>query len=139
MAQNGRPQRSKPLPLKPSYRRSAPCRWLRSDGKGQETSRRLTVGGSRDRDQTRVHRRIAPILAATVKRDLARSTENRYTYVIVDPTLQVQVRGGSGNWRNAGRLSHGTAEQVYLLLRIAFADHLTNGHDTYPLLLDDVT
>jgi uncharacterized protein YhaN len=31
------------------------------------------------------------------------------------------------------------ALQVYLLLRVAFADHLMNGHDTRPLLLDDVT
>ena len=90
--------------------------------------------------QTRVHRDIAPVLAGTVKRNLPTLTENRYTEVIVDPTtLQVQVRGGSGDWRDAGRLSYGTAEQVYLLLRVALADHLTKGHDTCPLLLDDVT
>ena len=31
---NERPQRAKPLPLKPSHRRSATCRWLRSDDTG---------------------------------------------------------------------------------------------------------
>jgi len=90
--------------------------------------------------QSRVHRDIAPILAATVKQSLPGVTEGRYTDVIVNPTtLRVQVCGPSRNWRDAGRLSYGTAEQVYLLLRVALADHLTNGHDTCPLLLDDVT
>ena len=90
--------------------------------------------------QARVHREIAPVLAATVKRDLPDLTDGRYTDVIVDPTtLKVQVCGQTRRWRDAGRLSYGTAEQVYLLLRIALADHLTRGHDTCPLLLDDVT
>ena len=90
--------------------------------------------------QTRVHRDIAPVLAATVKRSLPALTDGRYTDVLVDPTtLRVQVCGPSRLWRDAGRLSFGTAEQVYLLLRVALADHLTKGHDTCPLLLDDVT
>lgn len=90
--------------------------------------------------QERVHREIAPVLAATVKRDLPGVTDGRYTDVIVDPnTLKVQVCGPARRWRDAGRLSYGTAEQVYLLLRIALADHLTRGHDVCPLLLDDVT
>jgi hypothetical protein len=90
--------------------------------------------------QARIHREIAPVLAATVKRDLPDVTDGRYTDVIVDPTtLKVQVCGPTRRWRDAGRLSYGTAEQVYLLLRIALADHLTRGHDTCPLLLDDVT
>jgi uncharacterized protein YhaN len=75
-----------------------------------------------------------------VKRNLPALTGARYTDVIVDPTtLKVQVCGPSRNWHDAGRLSYGTAEQVYLLLRVALADHLTKGHDTCPLLLDDVT
>ena len=36
-------------------------------------------------------------------------------------------------------LSHGTAEQVYLLLRIAIARLLTREGETCPLILDDVT
>ena len=38
-----------------------------------------------------------------------------------------------------GPAGYGTTEQVYLLLRVALADHLTRGHDTCPLQLDDVT
>lgn len=90
--------------------------------------------------QERVHRDIAPVLAATVQRDLPGLTDGRYVDVMVNPTtLNVQVCGPSRRWRDAGRLSYGTTEQVYLLLRIALAEHLTRGHDTCPLLLDDVT
>jgi exonuclease SbcC len=90
--------------------------------------------------QTRVHRSIAPVLASTVRQWLPQITAGRYTDVSIDPTtLRVDVCGESRRWRNADLLSYGTAEQVYLLLRIALADHLTNGHDTCPLILDDVT
>ena len=90
--------------------------------------------------QTRVHRDIAPLLAETLRRWLPAVTDSRYTDVMVDPeTLLVQVCGESRRWRKADLLSFGTAEQVYLLLRVALADHLTRGRDTCPLLLDDVT
>ena len=35
--------------------------------------------------------------------------------------------------------SHGTAEQIYLLLRVALAEHLAKEGESCPLLLDDVT
>jgi exonuclease SbcC len=90
--------------------------------------------------QTGVHRQIAPILVEKVKRWLPSVTGGRYTDVTVDPrSLQVKVCGPTRHWRSADLLSHGTAEQIYLLLRVALADHLTRGHDTCPLLLDDVT
>jgi hypothetical protein len=90
--------------------------------------------------QDRVHRDIAPVLAATLRQWLPGITGGRYRDVIVDPaTLQVQVCGESRRWRRAERLSYGTADQIYLLLRIALADHLTTGHDSCPLILDDVT
>lgn len=90
--------------------------------------------------QDRVHRDIAPVLAGTVRKWLPVITDGRYTDVIVDPvTLQVSVCGESRPWQPAELLSYGTREQIYLLLRIALADHLTQGHDTCPLILDDVT
>lgn len=90
--------------------------------------------------QTSVHREIAPRLVKTVKHWLPLVTGGRYTDVTVDPkSLRVEVCGPTRHWRKANLLSYGTAEQVYLLLRIALADHLTRGHDTCPLLLDDVT
>ncbi len=58
----------------------------------------------------------------------------------VDPeTLHVQVRDATGRWRNADFLSHGTAEQIYLLLRVAMAEILTTEDTRCPLLVDDAT
>jgi uncharacterized protein YhaN len=90
--------------------------------------------------QERVHRDIAPVLAAKVRDRLARVTDGRYVEVSVDPeTLKVQVRDSRGRWRNAEFLSHGTAEQVYLLLHVAMAEILTADGANCPLLLDDST
>jgi len=90
--------------------------------------------------QTRVHQDIAPILARTLRKWLPSVTLGRYVDAIVDPaTLKVQVCGPGRRWRDADRLSIGTAEQVYLLLRVALAEHLANSGESCPLLLDDVT
>jgi AAA domain-containing protein len=90
--------------------------------------------------QESVHEDIAPALAATLCDHLSEITEGRYTDATVDPaTLKVAVRGPSGQWRPAANLSLGTAEQVYLLLRFALAEHLTVPGESCPLLLDDIT
>ena len=90
--------------------------------------------------QERVHRDIAPVLRATVLERLEQVTGGRYTDCRVDPeSLEVEVADGEGRWRPASRLSHGTAEQLYLLLRVALARHLTEpAGETCPLILDDV-
>jgi uncharacterized protein YhaN len=50
----------------------------------------------------------------------------------------VQVLGPDHQWRDARRLSHGTAEQIYLLLRVVLAERLATTGETCPLILDDV-
>ena len=100
----------------------------------QETSRFLSQA------QERVHRDIAPILVGTLNEWLPAVTDQRYVEAMVDPaSLNVHVRGSGRPWRQADRLSVGTAEQVYLLLRMALAQHLAVTGETCPLLLDDVT
>lgn len=90
--------------------------------------------------QDRVHRTIAPLLAQTLTRFLPEVTGGRYSEALVDPeTLEVRVRVQDGKLRPAGLLSHGTAEQVYLLLRLALAQHLARPGETCPMILDDPT
>ena len=90
--------------------------------------------------QESVHRDIAPQLAASVREWLPAVTEGRYTDVRVDPeNLYVEVLDGAGVWRDAMLLSHGTKEQIYLLLRVGLAEHLTKPGEVAPLILDDVT
>jgi hypothetical protein len=90
--------------------------------------------------QDRVHLTIAPVLAAGVESRLTHLTVGRYEKVIVDPkTLDVRVAGADGVLHHAHLLSHGTAEQIYLLLRAVMAQHLTVPGEVCPLILDDVT
>src|SRR2546428_10128574 len=86
-----------------------------------------------------VHRDIAPFLAEVVRRWLPEITLGRYVDARVDsPTLRVQVCDQSGEWRDAARLSHGTADQIYLLLRLALGEYLTKPSEVCPLILDDI-
>ena len=86
--------------------------------------------------EERVYRTVAPVLAQTVGEWLPRVTGGRYTDCRVDPeTLVVEVATANGRWQRAEILSHGTAEQVYLLLRLGLARHLTR--QACPLILDD--
>lgn len=90
--------------------------------------------------QQRVNQDIAPVLRRAVLEHLPGLTDGRYDDVAVNPrTLEVTVRTDSGAYRPAAGLSHGTAEQIYLLLRIALTEHLVTTDETAPLILDDVT
>lgn len=81
---------------------------------------------------------MAPVLRATVLEWLPAVTGGRYTDCRVDPeSLQVEVLDAGGGWRSAALLSHGTAEQIYLLLRLALARHLVADGEVCPLILDD--
>ncbi|MFI6099052.1 AAA family ATPase [Lentzea sp. NPDC051213] len=86
----------------------------------------------------KVHSTIAPALEETLRAWLPSVTDGRYVDAAVDAaTLTVRVCAASESWHQASRLSLGTAEQVYLLLRVALAQHLAS--EPCPLLLDDVT
>jgi uncharacterized protein YhaN len=90
--------------------------------------------------QVQVRKTIAPRLQETVQAALPDVTAGRYIEATVDPTtLEVKVWGPGGAPRRAHLLSYGTAEQIYLLLRIALAEHLVPRRHMCPLLLDDVT
>lgn len=88
--------------------------------------------------QERIQRNIAPILSSTVLEWLPHVTDGRYDDCRIDPeSLLVEVSGCNG-WHRAQLLSHGTAEQTYLLLRLVLSRHLTKEGEACPLILDDV-
>jgi DNA repair exonuclease SbcCD ATPase subunit len=93
-----------------------------------------------ERAQESAHRSIAPRLAEDLRAHLPRVTTGRWLDASVDPAdLGVQLAGSDGVWRPVAQLSHGTREQVWLLLRIALARRLVRAGETSPLVLDDVT
>ena len=88
--------------------------------------------------QERVHRTIAPQLRRSVQEWLPKVTANHYAKCWIDPaSLEVEVADTRGERRRAALLSRGTAEQVFLLVRLAMARHLTKSGESCPLLLDD--
>lgn len=87
-----------------------------------------------------VHRTIAPRLQRAIELRLPAITAGRYREATVDPAdLNVKIRTPDGKFHPATVLSHGTREQIYLLLRVALAEHLVTNGETAPLVLDDVT
>ncbi len=90
--------------------------------------------------EERIHRDLAPVLRNGVRQRLAGVTDGRYIDCRVDPQrLTVEVCGEEGRWRSAVDLSRGTAEQIYLLLRVTLAEHLGKEDEPCPLILDDPT
>ena len=88
--------------------------------------------------EDRVHRDLAPVLQQGVLQKLSHVTGGRYVDCRVNPeTLTVEVSGRDRPWRPATNLSHGTAEQIYLLLRLTLTRHLGKPEEPCPLILDD--
>src|SRR4029077_3502087 len=75
------------------------------------------------------------------QRHLPDITGGAYVEVGMNPRdLSVDVKEArTGQWRDARLLSEGTREQIYLLLRVAMAEHLVTTEESAPLLLDEVT
>lgn len=91
--------------------------------------------------QDEVHRMLAPDLREALAERLSLVTAGRYSDVRIDPEegLEVQLEVEEGVYRSASELSHGTVDQVYLLLRIALAEALGDRTESAPLFLDDAT
>ncbi|GBE27079.1 chromosome segregation protein [bacterium BMS3Bbin03] len=85
------------------------------------------------------HRDMAPFLNQTVGRGIQAVTRGRYKDVRIDPqtfTIHLVVPE-TGDMQPSDRLSLGTQEQLYLLLRVAVAKHLSENAESLPLILDD--
>jgi DNA repair exonuclease SbcCD ATPase subunit len=85
------------------------------------------------------HANLAPHIDRMLLPWIRKITDGRYVDVRVDPdTLQIDVNDAHGASREARLLSHGTAEQIFLLLRVALSALLATTGETPPLILDDV-
>jgi DNA repair exonuclease SbcCD ATPase subunit len=91
-------------------------------------------------DATRsIHRDLAPRLAGSVAERLLLLTDGRYTAVNVDTAhFEVSLLGRDRpDLVPLELLSHGTRDQVSLLLRLALAEVLSGAGEAVPLLLDE--
>ncbi len=86
-----------------------------------------------------IHRDLAPRLAESVAQRLVLLTDGRYSAVNVDTShFQVSLLGGDRpDLVPLDLVSHGTRDQVSLLLRLALAEVLSEAGEAVPLLLDE--
>jgi uncharacterized protein YhaN len=86
-----------------------------------------------------LHRDFAPRLNEFLSRHLGKLTNGRYTSALVDPTdFSVRLQGPEiASPLPLMKLSLGTIEQVYLLLRAAVVEIFAQNGEPIPLLLDD--
>jgi uncharacterized protein YhaN len=85
-----------------------------------------------------LRRAYAPKLQAYLGRDLARITDGRYTEALVNEKFEVLLRAPETKTMvDLRRLSRGTQQQIYLLLRLGLLEVMSGGTETLPLFLDD--
>lgn len=87
----------------------------------------------------RLHHDFAPRLNEFLNRHLGKLTAGRYTSALVDPSsFSVRLQGPVISAPvELTRLSLGTIEQVYLLLRAAVVEIFAQNGESIPILLDD--
>ncbi len=108
--------------------------------RGLEQLAALRLGAELIEQATKsIHRDLAPRLATSVAGRLALLTEGRYSAVNVDAAhFDVSLLGRDRpDLVPLELLSHGTRDQVSLLLRLALAEVLSAGGEPVPLLLDE--
>ena len=81
---------------------------------------------------------FSPALAKSAASVLSRLTGGAYTELTLDRELNALVRcAGEPVLHESAFLSRGTADQLYLALRLALCDMLLGGEDPCPIVLDD--
>lgn len=81
---------------------------------------------------------FSPALAKSAAVALSRLTGGAYTELTLDRELNALVRcAGEPVLHESAFLSRGTADQLYLALRLALCDMLLGGEDPCPIVLDD--
>ena len=82
--------------------------------------------------------RFAPALGKCAAGIFSRLTGGRYDNVFLDRDLNVAAaESGSTSPRSAALLSHGSADQLYLALRLAICETVLPADKQVPLILDD--
>lgn len=87
---------------------------------------------------TALRERFSPALNARAAEIFARLTGGKYDRVAITRTFEaLAAEAGSIQPRRALALSAGTAEQLYLAVRLALCDMTLGGDDPAPVVLDD--
>ncbi len=90
------------------------------------------------RANTQLQGRFSPALGTRAAEIFGRLTGGAYTGVILDKALHVSAESAdAGVPRDAGYLSAGAADQLYLAVRLAVCDLVLPSENAVPIVLDD--
>ena len=117
-------------------RRAMPCASRRiADAEEANAAVELASEALRRADET-LRARFSPQITAEAGHILAELTENKYPRVLLEPDMHLSVREADGQvMRPAAAMSCGTADQMYLALRLAMCRRLLP--PDAPMVLDD--
>lgn len=101
-----------------------------------EWSVRRTAARAIEKVKEQYREKKLPDVLARARRYFEKMTAGRYTSLHLSDTDGFLVARSDGNDVPAAALSRGTAEQLYLSLRLALADVIETG-ETLPLIVDD--
>ncbi|MDP4108551.1 MAG: AAA family ATPase [Bacillota bacterium] len=86
-----------------------------------------------------ISKRVSPVIAKKASEYFSRMTNGKYEKVLVSRGLEeLEAAGGDGVMRRILWFSQGTADELYLSLRLALCGLLLKGDGPAPLILDDV-
>ena len=86
------------------------------------------------------HSRIAPKLASRASAHIKQITDGVYDEILVNREMEVSVRIPQTKQLNQNPeqlLSQGTVDQIYLALRLAMVESMSENDEKVPMLLDD--
>ena len=91
-----------------------------------------------ERANTALQNRFSPTLGRRTAEIFGALTGQRYSSVVLDRTFRLSAEpAGEGIYRDAGLLSAGTADQLYLAARLAICDLVLPPERSVPIVLDD--
>ena len=91
-----------------------------------------------DDANTTLQNRLSPQLGRRAAAIFQELTDNRYSGVILDRSFRLAAEpSGDTLYRDAQLLSSGTADQLYLAVRLAICETVLPDSDPAPLVLDD--
>ena len=91
-----------------------------------------------ERANTALQNRFSPTLGRRTAEIFGALTGQRYSSVVLDRTFRLSAEpAGEGIYRDAGLLSAGTADQLYLAARLAICDLVLPPEQSAPIVLDD--
>lgn len=87
---------------------------------------------------TALQNRFSPALGRHAAEIFRQLTEDRYSSVVLDRSFRLSAEpSGDSIYRDAGLLSAGAADQLYLAVRLAICDLVLPREKAVPLILDD--